>query len=50
MAAAEAADSAMPRVPAISASSGGRCGVASSVPTTAVSMINATTRGLVNSR
>ena len=50
MVAAQAAARAMPRLPQSSASSGGNPGLASSVPTIAVKMMSATTRGLVSSR
>ena len=48
--AAQAAARAMPRLPKMSASSGGNPGLASSVPTIAVKVMSATTRGLVSSR
>ncbi len=48
--AALAAASAMPMLPNTSASSGGRPGVASNVPTMAVSTISATTFGFVSVR
>ena len=48
--AAQAAASPMPRFPQSSAASGGRPGLASSVPTIAVNTISNTTRGLVSSR
>ena len=50
MVAAQAAASAMPRLPHTSASSGGSPGLASSVPTIAVKVMSATTFGLVSSR
>ena len=50
MVAAEAAARPMPRLPRISASKGGQPGAASSVPTTDVSTISATTLGLVSDR
>jgi hypothetical protein len=50
IAAAEADASPMPRLPRISASSGGSPGVASSVPTMDVSTISAMMRGFVSSR
>ena len=50
MVAAQAAASAMPRLPNTSAPRGGRPGLASSVPTIAVKLMSATTFGLVSSR
>ena len=50
MVAAQAAASAMPRFPRISASSGGQPGLASSVPTIAVNVMSATTFGFVSSK
>ena len=50
MVAAQAAASAMPRLPHTSAASGGRPGLASSVPTIAVNTMSVTTFGLVSSR
>ena len=48
--AAQAAASAMPRLPHTSGPSGGTPGLASSVPTIAVKVMSATTFGLVSSR
>jgi hypothetical protein len=50
MVAAQAAASAMPRLPHTSAANGGTPGLASSVPTTAVKVMSATTLGFVSSR
>ena len=50
MVAAQAAASAMPRLPHSRAASGGSPGLASSVPTIAVKVMSATTFGLVSSR
>jgi len=49
-AAAEAAASQMPRLPAIVWRRGGSPGTARNIPMTAVKTISATTRGLVSSR
>ncbi len=50
MVAAQAAASAIPKLPIRSGSSGGGPGLASSVPTIAVKVMSATTLGLVSSR